>query len=78
MGKLYRSRNRVIAGVCAGVADYFGFDVKITRVMAVVLLLFSGFGGVMYIALWLLMPEKRNSDDYAGRLKTKINDRKVQ
>ena len=35
--KFYRSRNRaVLGGVCAGMADYFGFNLKMTRVLAVV------------------------------------------
>ncbi len=40
--KFYRSRDRaVLAGVCAGMADYFGFNLKMTRVLAVVSLLMA-------------------------------------
>ena len=47
-----------IAGVCAGVADYFGFDRDATRIVWLLLTLFTaGFPGlILYIALWLLMP----------------------
>ncbi|NKF23426.1 PspC domain-containing protein [Solimonas marina] len=46
-----------IAGVCAGVADYFGWSVKIIRVLVILAFIFSGFFpvGVVYIALWYLM-----------------------
>jgi phage shock protein C len=46
-----------IAGVCAGVADYFGWSVKLIRVLVIVAFVFSGFFpvGVIYLALWYLM-----------------------
>lgn len=58
---LRRSRsNRMIAGVIAGVAEYFGFDVTLTRVVYVVLSTLSvAFPGILvYIILWVIMPEK--------------------
>ena len=56
--KFYRSRNRaVLGGVCAGMADYFGFNLKMTRVLAVVSLfmampvtLIAYFGTVFLVA----------------------------
>ena len=40
--RFYRSSSRgMIAGVCAGVADYFGFNLKVTRVLAVIALVFA-------------------------------------
>ncbi|HLT91342.1 MAG TPA: envelope stress response membrane protein PspC [Woeseiaceae bacterium] len=68
--RFYRSRDRaVIAGVCAGLADYFGFNLKVTRLLAVIALfmappvtLFVYFGTV------LLVPaehdERRRRPDY--------------
>ncbi|NGY03427.1 envelope stress response membrane protein PspC [Solimonas terrae] len=46
-----------IAGVCAGIADYFGWSVKLIRVLVIIAFVFSGFFplGVVYIALWYLM-----------------------
>jgi len=46
-----------IAGVCAGIADYFGWSVKLIRVLVILALLFSGFFpvGIIYLALWYLM-----------------------
>ena len=58
--KLVRPRsNRMIAGVIAGIARYFGFDVTIARVLYVVLSVVSvAFPGILvYIILWIIMPE---------------------
>jgi len=56
--KLKRSRNQMIAGVCAGFAEYMGWDVTLVRVIYVLLSVFSaGFPGLLlYIILWLVMP----------------------
>ncbi|MEI8086587.1 MAG: PspC domain-containing protein [Paludibacter sp.] len=56
--KLKRSRNQLIAGVCAGFADYFGWDVTLVRVLYAIISIFSaGFPGVLvYVACWLIMP----------------------
>jgi len=56
--KLRRSRNQIIAGVCAGFADYIGWDVTLVRTIYALLTIFSaGFPGlVLYIILWIVMP----------------------
>ena len=56
--KLRRSRNQMIAGVCAGFADYIGWDVTLVRALYALLTIFSaGFPGlVLYIVLWIVMP----------------------
>ena len=57
--KLYRSKsNRVIAGVCGGVAKYFNMDPTIVRVLTVLLTLFVGGGLLAYIVCALIMPEE--------------------
>ncbi len=57
--KMYRSRtNKVIAGVAAGLADYFNVDVVIFRLLFVLLLLFSGGGLLAYIILWIVIPKQ--------------------
>lgn len=60
MKKLYRSKtDRKIAGVCGGLAEYFGVDPTIIRVIAVLLLLPGGFPGFLaYIILWIVIPEQ--------------------
>jgi phage shock protein PspC (stress-responsive transcriptional regulator) len=55
--RLYRSSDdRVIAGVCGGVAKYFDIDPIIVRVLAAVSLLVSGVGLLAYVVLWIVAP----------------------
>ena len=58
MKKLYRSSNRVMAGVCGDIAEYFDIDPTLIRVAYVILSLFSAaFPGVLlYIILMILIP----------------------
>ena len=57
--KLRRSRtDRSIAGVCAGLADYFGIDTTAMRILMVLLTVFGGMSLWVYIILWLLIPEE--------------------
>lgn len=59
-GGLYRSRKGVVLGVCKGIAQYFDFSLFWTRVIAILLLLFSGFWPVMivyFLAALLMKPE---------------------
>jgi phage shock protein PspC (stress-responsive transcriptional regulator) len=59
MKNLVRRRDdRMVAGVCSGIADYLGVDVNLVRIAAVVGLVFSlGAALVAYVAAWILMPE---------------------
>lgn len=55
--KLYRSTdNKIIAGVCGGLADYFGLDATLIRIVWVLLILLAGTGVLAYIIAWILMP----------------------
>lgn len=56
--RLYRSNNKTIGGVCAGLADYFDLDVVLIRVAFVLLLLFGGVGLLAYIILWIVIPQQ--------------------
>ncbi len=58
MKKLYRSSNRILGGVCGGIAEYFDIDPTVIRVLYAVLSLFSaGFPGLLlYIILLILVP----------------------
>ena len=55
---LLRSRkDRMVAGVCAGIADYFGWDVTLVRVIvAAVSVLTGGTGVLAYLAAWAIVP----------------------
>lgn len=56
--KLTRSsRDRKIAGVCGGLADYFGIDATIFRVLFVVFALIPGPSVLVYLALWVILPK---------------------
>ena len=55
--KLQRdTRNKVIGGVCSGLANYFDIDVSLIRVLFVVMFLCASAGFWLYILLWLVMP----------------------
>lgn len=50
--------NRTIAGVCGGIAEYFDLDPVLIRVLWVVLTLLGGSGIILYIILWIVIPEQ--------------------
>ncbi len=57
MKKLYKSNyEKKICGVCGGIAEYFGIDPTIVRLIFVILGLWSGAGVIFYIIAALLMP----------------------
>lgn len=60
---LYRSTaDRKIAGVCAGLAEYFNIDPIIVRLIFLILLLPGGAPGFLpYIILWIVVPEKKTA-----------------
>jgi phage shock protein C len=55
---LVRPRNgRMVAGVCAGAAEYFGVDVTLVRVIvAAVAVITGGAGALAYLAAWVIIP----------------------
>lgn len=55
--RLSRSNNKMIGGVCAGIAEYLGLDPTIVRIVWVLLLFFAGFGILLYLILWIIMPK---------------------
>lgn len=58
--RLTRPNHRMLAGVCAGLADYFGWDVTVLRIIYALATVFTAFSGVIvYIILWIVMPEKK-------------------
>ena len=55
--RFYRSRRGMIAGVCAGVADYFGFNLRVTRILAVIALIVATPATLLaYFGTVLLVP----------------------
>ena len=61
--KLTRSNDRVLAGVCAGIAEYLDFDITLVRIAYAFLTLFTCFSGIIfYIVLMIVMPERNLLD----------------
>jgi len=58
MKKLNRSRDeRMIAGVCGGIGEYFDIDPTLIRLLAVAFILAGGSGILGYIVGWIIIPE---------------------
>ena len=53
--RLTRSDDKMIGGVCAGLAEYL----DIVRIVWVLMVFFAGFGGLLYVILWLVMPKQQ-------------------
>ncbi|MGO8885938.1 MAG: PspC domain-containing protein [Streptosporangiaceae bacterium] len=70
---LVRSRKgRMLAGVCAGAAEYFGWDVTLVRVLvAVVSIITGGMGVLAYLAAWALIPDEGEKSSIAEDLISK-------
>ena len=49
--------NRKIAGVCAGLANYFDIDVTLIRIVLLTLVIAGGFGLIGYLIAWIAMPK---------------------
>lgn len=57
--KLQRDEhNKMVAGVCAGLAEYFNIDITIVRAVFLLALVLQGSGAGVYIVLWIVMPKK--------------------
>lgn len=57
--RLFRSRrNKMVAGVCGGVAEYFGWDPTIVRVLFVLSLFLPGPQVLAYLLAWIIIPKE--------------------
>jgi phage shock protein PspC (stress-responsive transcriptional regulator) len=65
--QLMRPREgRMIAGVCAGIGEYFGVDANIVRVVFAALTIFSiGAGALVYVVAWAVVPEEGEKQSIA-------------
>ncbi len=79
--RLHRSEtNRVIAGVCGGLGDYFNIDPTIIRIIFILMTIFGGSGILIYIILWLVIPTEssihgvteQNIRENANEMKAKV------
>ena len=53
-----KTEGKMIAGVATGLASYFNLDLNLVRVILVITAIFGGFGLVLYIVMWILVPEE--------------------
>lgn len=63
----YRLRqHKLVSGVVAGLADKFGWEIPISRVLAALFIWFSGFGIILYVLLAIFLPYKEDliADNY--------------
>ena len=67
---LVRSRKgRIVGGVCAGLAEYFGMDVTLVRVIVAVITVITGGAGVLaYLVAWAIIPEEGEKISIAENL----------
>ena len=52
------SSNRQVAGVCGGLAQYFNLDATLIRILFVVLAVLGGSGLLIYVAMWIIVPNE--------------------
>ncbi len=72
--KLYRSRNnKVIGGLCGGIAEYMDWDASVVRLITVILVFFGGLSLWVYIILWVAVPIEPY-DNYRDSYRTGKND----
>lgn len=58
--RLYKSSSeKILGGVCGGIAEYFDTDPTLVRLLWVIFTLFYGTGLILYIILWIIMPKKK-------------------
>jgi phage shock protein C len=67
---LVRNRdNRIIAGVCAGLADYLGMDVNVVRLLVAVVTVFTAGTAILaYLVAWAVIPEEGQKSSIAEDL----------
>ena len=70
--RLLRPREgRLVAGVCVGLADYFGVDVNLVRLVFGIFTVFWGLGALVYALAWAMVPEEGETssilESFVGR-----------
>ena len=64
---------KVIAGVCSGIAAYFHLDPVWVRLIFVISIFFGGFGFLLYMIFWIIVPEAETTSDKLEMRGEKIN-----
>jgi phage shock protein C len=64
--RLYRIRDgRLVAGVCVGLAAYFGVDPTLVRLAFALLTVFGGLGVLLYLCAWIVIPDETDGTSIA-------------
>lgn len=72
---LFRSdSNRIIAGVCGGIGEYFDVDPTFIRILFVLITLFGGSGIFIYFVLWILVPSRNHGGFSFHEIKEKAQN----
>lgn len=73
MAKLTRSKKKLLAGVCGGLAEHFGLNPAAVRIVFI-LLLFLTFSaaGIAYLILWGLLPAGNSAEKYKERMQERL------
>lgn len=75
---LYRSEtDRYLAGICGGIAEYFGLDSTLVRVLFITIILLGGSGLVVYFILWLVIPTKSENINNTKEMSMKTSSDKT-
>lgn len=64
-------KNGKIAGVCGGLASYFGIDATIIRIIWLILIFGAGSGFIAYLIMWIVMPKENAHTDRKDPYTTK-------
>src|SRR5690348_4072735 len=64
--RFYRSKNRILGGVCSGLAEGLHLDPLWLRIAFLVLVFLQGVGIFIYVVLWLVMPERIEGGERSG------------
>lgn len=70
--KLYRSRNeKMLGGVCGGLAEYFGIDPTWVRLIFIFFSLLAGFALILYLIMWVVVPLRPALDNSSNNSDSK-------
>jgi phage shock protein PspC (stress-responsive transcriptional regulator) len=76
-GRLYRdSSDKILGGVASGIANYLDIDPAVMRILMLLFVFTAGFGILLYIILWIVLPAK-DLDNYTGKRLFRNPDSKV-
>lgn len=74
--KLYRSKkNRIIGGICGGIAEYFDIDPVLIRIIAVLTIFANGIGIIAYIIAWIIIPQNPEPEQVSKKEKGGLREK---